>query len=441
MMSPMRHATLPLLLSLVLATATGCSARSGDRTGGGPGTDGGTADATSGFDGGPGRDGASGDAGVYDPFDPDAACGVSVVPTERVPGSLLLVFDRSGSMSDTPSGDAPGSGDPSKWDLATSAIDDVMASVSDDLGAGLMLFPTGEGDECDVVLSSGVPQVPVAPLSTSRSAISSTLSGASPSGGVTPMFDALRAGYDYLDTLDTPGQRGVVLVTDGAENCDDGDRDAVREQAATELETNNYLTFVVGLTTSNNDLSTLAYNGGTPRNDTCLPECTTSLCNSSADCPGAADCNQPLPGFPGFCACTADADCPDPLTCESFPFIGNQCTGEPNCCHYNAAEASFEADFEAALEEIAQRFLDSCVFELPRGDDPADFDPALVNVGVTFEGEDRTVLRRSDDSTTDSWDYTSDAYESIIIQGPICDRLLMGSAVVEIVLGCPTILI
>ena len=69
------------------------------------------------------------------------------------------------------------------------------------------------------------------------------------------------------------------------------------------------------------------------------------------------------------------------------------------------------------------------------------FDPGLVNVGVTFEGEDRTVLRRSSDPAVDSWNYVDDTHESILIQGDICDRLLDGSAVVEIVLGCPTILI
>ena len=78
---------------------------------------------------------------------------------------------------------------------------------------------------------------------------------------------------------------------------------------------------------------------------------------------------------------------------------------------------------------------------LPRGEDPSSFDPSQVNVGVTFEGEDRTVLRRGSDPGVDSWDYTSDEHDSIVIQGPICDELLMGDATVEIVLGCPTILI
>lgn len=345
-------------------------------------------------------------------------------------------------MGSTPNGNDPSSGDPSKWDLARDAINTAMAGTDDELGAGLLMFPTGEGDECDVTLSGTVPHVPVAPLSTSRPQIMSTLSGATAGGGVTPIFDALRAGYDYLDTLDVRGQLGLVLVTDGAENCDFEDEEMLYAQVEQERLDNNYLTFAVGLTTSNSVLSTIAHSGGTARNDTCLPQCTTDQCSSDADCSGTATCYQPAPGFPGFCNCMSDSDCPDPLTCETIPFIGiSECSGEPNCCHYDASKTSFQADFEAALDEIAQRFLDSCVFDLPRGSDPSTFDPALVNVGVTFEGEERDVLRRSSDPSMDSWDYTSDEYESIIIQGPICDRLLMDSATVEIVLGCPTILI
>ncbi len=437
MTSPRRR--LPFLMALLLVACDAGPRPPGGRTDGGGGSDGGGMDGSMmmSIDSSvPPRD-----AGFFDPFDPDGGCSANAIPTSRVPGSLLLVFDRSGSMSDTPGGDDPMSGDPSKWDLARGAINSVLGSIPDDLSMGLMLFPTGMGEECDVTLGSGVPHVAIAPLSTSRPQIMTALSGASASGGVTPIFDALRAGYDYLDTLDTPGQRGIVLVTDGAENCDLEDQDAVYAQVTSERTMNNYLTYAVGLTTSNATLSTIAYNGGTPRNDTCLPQCTTDTCLSDADCTGAGTCTTIIAGFPGFCGCATDADCPDPLRCETIPFLGSQCSGTPNCCHYDASEGSFRADFEAALDEIARRFLDSCVFDLPRGADPSTFDPTQVNVGVTFSGEMRTVLGRSTDSGIDSWNFVSDEHEAIIIQGPICDRLLMGDATVEIVLGCPTILI
>ncbi|MCB9615621.1 MAG: VWA domain-containing protein [Sandaracinus sp.] len=406
-----------LLLALGGLVACGDDDRPGiGRDAGGTGFDG----------GGAGLDGtvARPDVGpLPDPFDPRNGCGATAIETERVPGSVLLVFDFSTSMNDDPSG---GDGTPSKWDLATDAINDVLTSVPDDLNMGLMLFPDpGASDDCDVVSS---PQVAVGPLSTTRSEIASRLSS-TPSGGSTPIVNASRSAWNHMLSLSAPGQKGVIVVSDGSETCE---RDASDEMAVhMEARTNNLAygvtTYAVGLNAKNSLLSGLAYYGGTPRTDTCIPDCSANgrLCTRDADCTSGATCQSvnpfPIPGFPDILACQGGTD------------------GE--CCHYTASSGGFRAEFEAALEEIAQRFLDSCVFDLPRGSDPGSFDAGQVNVGVTFSGEERTVLGRSEDTGADSWNYTSDAYDSIVIQGPICERLLSGDATVEIVLGCPTILI
>ncbi len=383
------------------------------------------------------------DFGMYDPFDPDAGCGSSTVPTERVPGSLILVFDRSGSMDNPANGDSG----PTKWDLATSAINNALSGVSDDLNMGLMLFPHTSGDECSV--DSDAMRVAVGPLSSTRSMISSALSGASAGGGNTPIASALRAGWAQLGEVEGRGQKGLIMVTDGAETCEtsQSERNAVLALATMQHDTNGYLTYAVGLDESNNFLSTLAFNGETPRTPTCMPECAEKTCYDASECDAGQACNNMSIGgipVPGTCQCTMDSHCPMGQTCETItlPIIGTvaTCEGPSNCCHYNAEGSSFEADFQDALEDIASRFLDSCVFEVPReGID--GFMPNLVNVGVTFEGEDRTVLRQSSDSSMDSWNYTTPENDAIIIQGPICDRLLMSAAEVEIVVGCPTIII
>jgi len=354
---------------------------------------------------------------AFDPFDPTSACGATAIPTQQVAGSMLIVFDRSSSMDEDPDGNREGDRNfrgPSKWDRSEAAINSVLAATGDDLNAGLLLFPSGEGEACDVTVSARVPRVAVAPLGTTRAVISSALAGGT-NGSVTPIFDALRAGWAYLDTLDTSGQRGLILVTDGAENCDAADEAAILSEAQARRDTNGYLTYAVGLDNSSNTLSTLAVNGGTARNDTCMASCVppVTTCTMPTDCGPGVSC------IFGFCVSTAPSD----------------------CCHYNVAAATFTSDFETVLDAIAQRFLESCVFELPRGADPSMFDPAEVNVGVTFFGEPRTVLRRSMDSTTSSWDFTSTDYESIVVQGPICDQLLAGDATVEIVLGCPTLIL
>ncbi len=430
--------TRSLLAALLLLTSARCDCGSsrprGDRDSAVP-------DAPS-FDSA-GRDG-SGDTGpAFDPFDPANACGAATIETEQIPGSLLILFDKSGSMDDEVSGGR------SKWDLATESINTVLGSVSDELSVGLLLFPSG-GD-CSV---EATPQVPVAPLSTTRPLIASTLAGTGP-GGSTPAFASLQAGYRYLDTLTTAGPRGLVLVSDGGETCDFEMRDAVMALVETERLAKGRLTFAVGMDYADNNLSTIAFNGGTPRVPGCLAECTSGSCLDEGDC-GGAPCVKLIDTEPGFCSCENDSQCVMPQTCEPPPVMlpctglppsicaainADRCEGPANCCHYNAAASDFQAQFEAALDEIARRLLDSCVFAVPRGANPDDFDPNNVNVGVTFEGEERTVLRRGDDPAVDSWNYTDPTNESLIIQGPICDRLLMGGATVEIVLGCPTILI
>lgn len=348
----------------------------------------------------------------FDPFDPDASCGAAAIPTQRIPGSMLIVFDRSGSMNDP----ASGSSGPSRWDVAEEAINAVLATTSDDLNVGLLFFPTGVDPECDVTLAPGVPAVEMGPLSTTRAQIMSQLA-MTPDGGVTPVFDALRAGYAYLDTLTTEGPRGVILVTDGENNCDGNTEASILAEALERRTSYGYLTYAIGLDNSSSFLSTLAFNGGTPRTPTCVGECYTDT----------VACNMTTP-----CA-TGTGPCLLGMCLRSAMRVGE-------CCHYDVSASGFRAELGAALEEISQAFLDSCIFELPRGTDPTMFDPSLVNVGVTFTGESRTTVARSTDASVSSWNFTSDANEAVVIQGPLCERLLTSEATVEIVLGCPTIL-
>jgi hypothetical protein len=356
----------------------------------------------------------------YDPFDPSSACAASAVPTVRVPGSLLVVFDRSSSMDEDPNGSRPGDRDftESKWDLAERAVSEELGRVSPELSVGLLLYPSNRDDVCSVELGAGVPQVPIAPLSTSLPAIESALAGGT-SGGQTPTFRALRAGYRVLDSLDTDGPRGIVLVTDGAENCERTDGADVLEDAQRRHDEQGYLSFAVGLDSRDNFLSTLAVNGGTQALEICEASCVAppTRCATDSDCPGGGTC-VPFVGF-----CTEPAG------------------GASTCCHYDVSSGGFDTEFRRALAEISSRFLDSCVFRVPRPANPADFSPTLVNVGVTFDGDARIVVPQGSDPTEDSWHYTDTEYSSIEIEGELCDRLRTESATVEIVLGCPTILI
>lgn len=397
---------LQLLLVICCLAACGDDSRPGRADTGAPGDTGARedtgSDAMMSVDAPP-TDAPFPDSGpALDPFDPANGCGATAIETQVLPGSVLLAFDQSASMQDD-----------NKWGLATSAITSVLASMPDELNVGLLLFPDpGGGSECSV---APTPQVGVAPLATTRAMINSTLAR-TPGGGQTPAIAAVNAAWEYMLPLPLPGQRGVILVTDGGETCDTetSDTNALHNQARTNNLAFGVSSYAVGLTTTNNLLSGLAFNGGTARTETCMPMCTTD-------------------GEP----CTSNAQC-DGGSCINLPFVGQTCTGgrSSECCHYDVSQAALRAEFEMALREIAESFLDSCVFELPNESD----DPTLVNVGVTFDGEERRVLRRSEDPADDSWNYTPTG-DSIVIQGALCDELLAGDAIVEIVLGCPTILI
>jgi len=379
------------------------------------------------------------DAGEPDPFDPDAGCGTVVLTARPAPGALLLVFDSSGSMQEA----ADGESGPSRWDLATQGMMDALAGLPGEMDVGLMLFPHTTGDECSV--GPDAIRVGLGSLETTRGLIVSALESTSPTGGNTPIGGALRAGWAALDDFDETGRKGLLLLTDGMETCESSAAEgaAVHALAADQHASKEYLTYALGIDVENNFLSGLAANGATPRTDGCLPECTSKVCNDASECDDGLECsNQTIGGIeiPGTCQCTMDSDCPMGLTCESGGVpLRSSCEGPPNCCHHNADGGSFATDFRDALDAIAAHFLTSCTFDIPSDD--VVFDPGLVNVGVTFEGEERRVLPQSSDASMDSWNYATPENDAIIIQGPICDRLLMGAAEVEIVVGCPTIII
>jgi|GEM_PF-1452347 len=438
-----------VLSCLVVAGAslTGCTIRSGSDTGIVSAFDAGTVPPTR-PDTGPRVD-----VGAYDPFDSANACASSTIPTAEVPGSVLIVFDRSTSMQSTTAGR-------SRWDVARESITGVLGSVSDDLGVGLLLFPN-DGGSCDVPL----PDVPIAPLASSRVRIATALAEARANGSDTPAFAALLAGYEHLATDPSRGRKALVLVSDGGEGCDLARRSEVIERVQSELADYGHLTFAVGLDHSDNDMSAIAYHGGTAIDPGCRETCTTQgPCLDDADCGGAA-CLFLEGSRTGFCSCIDDTECFAPQTCEPPEDAGvecfcsprrtpeecarhcaarvaSRCEGPPpgGCCNYQAFAASFQADFEAALGEIAARLLDSCVFEVPRGDRPEDFDPSLVNVRVTFEDGSHVVLSRGSADREVTWDYTDASHETIVVHGAMCDRLRSESATVDIALGCPTIL-
>lgn len=404
----------PALASLVaLALASGCSAgtdpegtSSSSPSGPGGGDDGGQG----------GAGGADGNVGVTvasstgsGSFDGES-CGETTFGN-AVPASLLIVLDKSGSMSG-------GEGQPNKWPPTVAAVTQLTQSAPQELKVGLTPFPAGDcnwdaaacidfnSPSCQAALADGccqdvspAPAVPVQPLSTSGPQIVSWLNGNGPGGG-TPTLWALKRGYDVMKTLTTPGERFVLLVTDGDPN--------VHTPAQT----------VGPITVPESNI-----------------ECKTTT-DIVAEAAAAATSDPPVKtyviGSPGvtdngmrFLSDVATAGLTAPAGCS--PAAGD--------CHFQIGTGNFQADLQAALELIAGQISD-CVFALPEGE---DVDPDLVN--VVIDTPDGPVSIYRDPTHVDGWDYTDASQTKIQLFGPACAlyQSLAGNTI-TIVLGCETVL-
>lgn len=231
-----------ILTSLMVAAAWGCSS---DDDAGGLTHDGATAGkggsgGTLGFDAGTGEapgsqgganeGGAPNDDGVSAPPECEGleelkGCGESSVEAEFRTTNILLVIDKSGSMTDKPTGF-----EVNKWEALNKALSEALPDVADEMNFGLVLYPYSEeeeipelctGDICCVAPTASTINVPIEQGTKSVPKILRALRDTSPGGG-TPTASALRAAYDYFTkglgrTL--KGDRYVLLATDGGPNC------------------------------------------------------------------------------------------------------------------------------------------------------------------------------------------------------------------------------
>lgn len=137
----------------------------------------------------------------------DAACDRIFVEAHPETPNVMVVLDRSGSMYDFGLGGEM----VDRWTPSVMAIEATTTALENRIAFGLMLF--GNDSEC------GTGAVRVAPALLNATAIRTTLTGAPTAltGGGTPTALSLDAARAALALL--PGQSYVLLVTDGAPNC------------------------------------------------------------------------------------------------------------------------------------------------------------------------------------------------------------------------------
>lgn len=170
-------------------------------------------------DHGPGTDATPGDDAADPPSDADlpesdATCGAQSEDIGLVnlgdPPDLLIVLDRSGSMS-SPIPTFPPNFTP-KWNIMRDALKSLVMQTQDNIRYGLMEFPTN--DDCAVTSALRVP------IDLGQSPeINMYFANRSPNGN-TPADAALRAALAHYQSIPVnPEGRYVLFATDGEPNC------------------------------------------------------------------------------------------------------------------------------------------------------------------------------------------------------------------------------
>jgi hypothetical protein len=191
-------------------------------------------------------------------------CAQQQVPLKVLPPDILIIQDRSQSMTDN-SNDKTctgGCGAASKWAQVTTAIEDVVNSTQNSVNWGLFYFSNG-------VTECGVNTTPAVSVSLGNaSQIVTSLTANSPSGA-TPTTATVNNAVAYMQTLTDPNPKYLLLATDGEPNCLGGNANNKDIAGATAAIDNakslGFPVFVVGIgnvTTATSTLNGMANAGG-----------------------------------------------------------------------------------------------------------------------------------------------------------------------------------
>jgi hypothetical protein len=193
----------------------------------------------------------------------DAACGSTTASLAQQPADLLLVLDRTGSLTrsmDSTANCPTGSTTcQQRWATLVHGLNSVLSVPSGSVNWGLEVF--NSDGSCGV----DPPEVPVAPGA--AAAVQAYIAGIVPSGS-TPTRLAIDTAVTYLKTLTDPNAKSILLATDGEPTCQpDGGTEATEMQrtqdAVTAAFKAGFKVYVIGLGPETVNLSALAYAGGT----------------------------------------------------------------------------------------------------------------------------------------------------------------------------------
>jgi hypothetical protein len=215
----MNRSAKSALIPLALSLAVGCG--SDDERGAGfPGGGGAGGSVAGGALSGLGAGGSAAGGRPSGTSNPDETCEQHTVGSGRTAPDILIVLDRSLSMK-------PEDGSVNRWDPSVSAIKEITSQLESRVAFGLMTFSGGgNGGGGGGNLSCAAGRVNVDVAENTAGEIAQALDNIRPAGA-TPTAVTMAAARDYMQNLqggpdDRPAPKYVLLVTDGAPNCTNG---------------------------------------------------------------------------------------------------------------------------------------------------------------------------------------------------------------------------
>jgi len=317
-----------------------------------------------------------------DPVKPAAAkvqTKTTVTATAKSP-NVVFVVDKSGSMSDT----ANAGQSQSKWqdlvdimtrdDLSGSGqgfVADLAArgSASDPVRVGLVTFPADGSDSC----GAGVLQV--SPSGSGASQVASVLNAVGPNGGTPTAASLLIAGQSFSGVTEDNRSNFVVLMTDGAPNCNTQWSQIAQNTPDKCQDDNSGYCVSLGC----------CYSGSAPENG-CAPQGCLDAINTAGAAQTLSD-NKIGTFVIGF---GRDVSDPNSLAYQTMDQLaaagGHPQTGEPK--FYSALSSQ---DLGNALNAILNVIAATCQYQL----DSTPPSPSAVEVVITPSGGDATTLSSS----------------------------------------------
>jgi hypothetical protein len=182
----------------------------------------------------------------------DTSCGRSQFPVQQRPADVLLVLDRSASMTENST--------PTKWAIVTPSLVDVVNATANSLWWGLKVFPVGNDSQCTQGTYPSGEVVEIA--ANNAAAMVAGINGVQPTGNGTPTSDAINEASKYLQTLQDGNPKFILLATDGEPSCNgmtgSVDTAGAKTAAISAISTAakaGFHTFVVGVQTAKESAS------------------------------------------------------------------------------------------------------------------------------------------------------------------------------------------